>query len=102
MRIAQKLYENGFITYMRTDSVTLSPASIEATRAAAKSLYGAEYVSDAVRVYAGKSKNAQEAHEAIRPTDFSRSSAGGGDHARLYELIWKRALASQMASMRII
>ena len=106
MRVAQRLYENGFITYMRTDSVTLSPASIEATRAAAKSLYGAEYVSDAVRVYAGKSKNAQEAHEAIRPAGDTFRTPGElakeltREEFSLYDLIWKRTIASQMADAK--
>ena len=67
MRVAQRLYENGYITYMRTDSVTLSESAISAARQQARDLYGAEYVPDAPRRYAGKAKNAQEAHEAIRP-----------------------------------
>jgi DNA topoisomerase I len=103
MSIAQRLYENGHITYMRTDSITLSQTAINAARAQARELYGAEYVPDAPRVYTSKVKNAQEAHEAIRPagdrfrTPPAASRAGlSGDELRLYELIWKRTVASQM------
>src|SRR6266508_1432254 len=100
MSVAQRLYENGFITYMRTDSTTLSTAAIGAAREQARELYGAEYVPDAPRVYASKVKNAQEAHEAIRPAgDTFRTPAQAGlsgDELRLYELIWKRTVASQM------
>jgi DNA topoisomerase I len=71
MRVAQRLYENGYITYMRTDSINLSQQAITAARNAAKALYGADHVADAPRVYQGKSKNAQEAHEAIRPAGDS-------------------------------
>jgi DNA topoisomerase I len=100
MSTAQRLYENGHITYMRTDSVTLSQTAITAARAQARELYGAEYVPDAPRVYTSKVKNAQEAHEAIRPAgDRFRAPAQSGlsgDEFRLYELIWKRTVASQM------
>jgi DNA topoisomerase-1 len=101
MRIAQGLYEDGSITYMRTDGVDMAPEAISAARKAVATRYHAGYVPDRPRVYQTKQKNAQEAHEAIRPTDFSRDRAGSGDHARLYELVWKRALASQMASARL-
>ncbi|MBU3079078.1 type I DNA topoisomerase [Sphingomonas quercus] len=101
MRVAQSLYEDGFITYMRTDGVQMDHSAISAARKAVADRYDASYVPDAPRVYTTKAKNAQEAHEAIRPTDFSRDRAGSGDHARLYELVWKRALASQMASARL-
>ncbi|WP_324787079.1 type I DNA topoisomerase [Streptomyces sp. H51] len=100
MQIAQKLYENGFITYMRTDSTTLSDTAIAAARAQVTQLYGADYLPSAPRTYAGKVKNAQEAHEAIRPSgDRFRTPAETGltgDQFRLYELIWKRTVASQM------
>jgi DNA topoisomerase-1 len=103
MSIAQRLYENGHITYMRTDSVTLSQTAISAARKQAAELYGANYVPDAPRTYASKVKNAQEAHEAIRPAGDSfrtpRQLAGdrlSSDERRLYELIWQRTVASQM------
>ncbi|NWF27104.1 type I DNA topoisomerase [Streptomyces sp. PKU-EA00015] len=100
MQIAQKLYENGFITYMRTDSTTLSETAVAAARAQVTQLYGADYLPDKPRTYAGKVKNAQEAHEAIRPSgDRFRTPAEtglSGDQFRLYELIWKRTVASQM------
>ena len=101
MRVAQNLYEDGAITYMRTDGVDMAPEAIAGARRAVVDRYDAGYVPDKPRVYTTKAKNAQEAHEAIRPTDFSRDRAGSGDHGRLYELIWKRALASQMASARL-
>jgi DNA topoisomerase-1 len=101
MRIAQGLYEDGAITYMRTDGVQMDSSAISAARLAVANRYDASYVPDKPRVYQTKAKNAQEAHEAIRPTDFAKDKAGGGDHARLYDLIWKRALASQMASARM-
>ena len=101
MRVAQSLYEDGAITYMRTDGVQMAPEAISAARRAVAARYDAGYVPDKPRHYETKAKNAQEAHEAIRPTDFGRDRAGSGDHARLYELIWKRALASQMASARL-
>ncbi|GAA1595148.1 type I DNA topoisomerase [Streptomyces globosus] len=100
MQVAQKLYENGFITYMRTDSTTLSETAVAAARAQVTQLYGADYLPEKARVYAGKVKNAQEAHEAIRPSgDRFRTPAETGltgDQFRLYELIWKRTVASQM------
>ena len=103
MRTAQSLYEDGYITYMRTDSTTLSDQALTAARRQAADLYGPEFVPDAPRFYANKSKNAQEAHEAIRPAgDSFRTPAQvagqlRGDELRLYELIWKRTVASQMA-----
>ena len=103
MSVAQRLYENGYITYMRTDSVTLSQTAISAARKQAAELYGASYVPDAPRIYASKVKNAQEAHEAIRPAgDSFRTPAQvarehlSSDERRLYELIWQRTVASQM------
>ncbi len=100
MSVAQDLYEGGFITYMRTDSVTLSGTAITAARAQVKELYGAQYLPEKPRVYTSKVKNAQEAHEAIRPAgeQFARPDQTGltGDQYRLYDLIWKRTLASQM------
>ena len=100
MSVAQRLYENGHITYMRTDSTTLSQTAITAARAQARELYGADYVPDAPRVYTSKVKSAQEAHEAIRPAgDRFRTPAQtglSGDDFRLYELVWKRTVASQM------
>ncbi|MBB4152654.1 DNA topoisomerase-1 [Sphingomonas jinjuensis] len=101
MRIAQGLYEDGAITYMRTDGVQMDGSAISAARLAVANRYDASYVPDKPRQYQTKAKNAQEAHEAIRPTDFGKDRVGGGDHARLYDLIWKRALASQMASARM-
>jgi len=101
MRVAQSLYEDGSITYMRTDGVQMAGEAISAARRAVADRYDAGYVPDKPRHYETKAKNAQEAHEAIRPTDFSRDRVGSGDHGRLYELIWKRALASQMASARL-
>ena len=101
MRIAQALYEDGSITYMRTDGVQMAPEAVSAARKAVVARYDSGYVPDKPRHYETKAKNAQEAHEAIRPTDFSRDRAGSGDHGRLYDLIWKRALASQMASARM-
>ncbi len=106
MRVAQGLYENGYITYMRTDSVALSGEAIRAARAQATELYGAEYVPDKPRVYSGKAANAQEAHEAIRPagstfrTPAQVAGELSGEQFRLYELIWKRTVASQMADAR--
>ncbi len=106
MRVAQGLYERGYITYMRTDSVSLSSSAIAAARAQAATLYGAEYVAEKVRTYSSKVKNAQEAHEAIRPSgDSFRTPAEvsrelSGDDFRLYDLIWKRTVASQMADAR--
>jgi DNA topoisomerase I len=100
MQVAQRLYENGYITYMRTDSVTLSETAIAAARDQARELYGSDYVPEQPRVYQSKVKNAQEAHEAIRPAgDSFRTPAQTGlqgDEFRLYELIWMRTVASQM------
>jgi len=102
MSVAQRLYENGHITYMRTDSVTLSQTAIAAARRQAAQLYGASYVPDEPRIYASKVKNAQEAHEAIRPAGDSFRTPGevarelSADERRLYELIWQRTVASQM------
>ena len=101
MRVAQSLYEDGLITYMRTDGVDMAPEAISAARRAIATRYDAGFVPDRPRQYQSKIKNAQEAHEAIRPTDFDRSRAASGDHARLYELVYNRALASQMASARL-
>ena len=101
MRVAQGLYEEGLITYMRTDGIDMAPEAVSAARRAIANRYDAGYVPDKPRIYTSKAKNAQEAHEAIRPTDFDRPRGGSGDHARLYELIYNRALASQMASARL-
>jgi DNA topoisomerase-1 len=106
MRTAQSLYENGYITYMRTDSTALSDQAVRAARTQAAQLYGADFVPERPRVYASRSKNAQEAHEAIRPAgDVFRTPAQvagslRGDEFRLYELIWQRTVASQMADAR--
>ncbi|OZC78020.1 DNA topoisomerase I [Rhodococcus sp. 06-462-5] len=106
MRVAQRLYENGYITYMRTDSTTLSASAISAARTQATELYGPEYVHPSPRQYTRKVKNAQEAHEAIRPsgdvfqTPGQLHSALQTDEFRLYELIWQRTVASQMADVR--
>jgi DNA topoisomerase-1 len=102
MQVAQRLYENGYITYMRTDSTTLSEMALAAARTEITRRYGAEYVPDAPRIYTRKVKNAQEAHEAIRPAGDSFRSPDavaaevGTDEARLYDLIWRRTIASQM------
>jgi DNA topoisomerase-1 len=106
MQVAQRLYENGYITYMRTDSSALSNEAVTAARRQASELYGPEYVPQSPRVYSGKAANAQEAHEAIRPAgDSFRTPAQvakqlSGDEFRLYELIWKRTVASQMADAK--
>jgi DNA topoisomerase I len=103
MRVAQRLYENGYITYMRTDSTTLSATALTAAREQVTQLFGADHLHDRPRTYAKKIKNAQEAHEAIRPagdhfrTPGEVSSELSADELALYELIWKRTLASQMA-----
>ncbi|MBW3666008.1 MAG: type I DNA topoisomerase [Actinobacteria bacterium] len=103
MSVAQRLYENGYITYMRTDSVSLSDSALAAARAGITRLYGDAYLSPAPRRYAGKVKGAQEAHEAIRPagetfrTPEQIASGVGADERALYDLIWKRTMASQMA-----
>ena len=114
MQVAQRLYEGidiggetvGLITYMRTDGVQMAPEAIEAARSAVADQFGARYVPDAPRIYSTKAKNAQEAHEAIRPTEFTRTpdqvkSYLDSDQLRLYDLIWKRGIASQMASAEI-
>jgi len=101
MRVAQALYEQGLITYMRTDGVDMAPEAVSAARRAIQNRYSAGYVPDRPRQYTSKIKNAQEAHEAIRPTDFDQPRGASGDHARLYELVYNRALASQMASARL-
>ncbi|MQA09144.1 MAG: type I DNA topoisomerase [Pseudonocardiaceae bacterium] len=106
MRIAQRLYENGYITYMRTDSTTLSETALTAACSQATELYGAEYVSSSPRQYTRKVKNAQEAHEAIRPAGETFRTPGqvarelDSDEFRLYELIWQRTIASQMADAK--
>jgi len=108
MRVAQELYEAGWITYMRTDSTTLSSEAIDAARSAARTLYGPEYVAEKPRRYDKKVRNAQEAHEAIRPSGSTFRSideaagALGGDGSRLYELIWKRTVASEMVDARLL
>lgn len=100
MQVAQRLYEGGYITYMRTDSTTLSETAIKAARAQVTELYGGEYLPDAPRTYGKASESAQEAHEAIRPAGerfrTPKDVALNGDEAKLYELIWKRTVASQM------
>ncbi len=106
MSVAQSLYENGYITYMRTDSLNLSQQAVAAARAQAKALYGADTVPEKPRAYASKSKNAQEAHEAIRPSgDTFRTPSEfegtlRGNEWKLYDLIWKRTVASQMADAK--
>jgi DNA topoisomerase-1 len=106
MRVAQRLYENGYITYMRTDSTTLSESALNAARSQAREIYGPEYVPDVPRRYERKVKNAQEAHEAIRPSGDSFRTPGqvarelSRDELSLYDLIWKRTVASQMADAR--
>ena len=106
MSIAQRLYENGYITYMRTDSTTLSETAINAARNQARQLYGEEYVHPTARQYTRKVKNAQEAHEAVRPSGDVFQTPGqlhsrlDNDEFRLYELIWQRTVASQMADAR--
>ncbi|MFN3619668.1 type I DNA topoisomerase [Sphingorhabdus sp.] len=101
MRIAQGLYEDGAITYMRTDGVQMDHSAISAARKSISDRFDSGYLPEKPRVYQTKAKNAQEAHEAIRPTDFDRDKVGSGDHGRLYDLIFKRAMASQMASARM-
>lgn len=106
MSVAQRLYENGHITYMRTDSPSLSAQAMNAARSQAASMYGADQVPDAPRLYSGKNKSAQEAHEAIRPagetfkTPAELSTVLRGEELKLYELIWKRTVASQMADAK--
>ena len=106
MRVAQRLYENGYITYMRTDSTTLSASAITAARTAAREIFGADTVAESPRQYTRKVKNAQEAHEAIRPSGDTFRTPGevapelSADELALYDLIWKRTVASQMADAR--
>ena len=105
MNAAQRLYEAGYITYMRTDGIDMAPEAVQAARDEIKSRYGAKYVPPAPRVYKNKAKNAQEAHECIRPTDMS-ADAGTlakleADQRKLYDLIWKRTLAAQMEGARL-
>ncbi len=106
MSVAQSLYENGYITYMRTDSTTLSQQAVDAARSQAVTLYGADSIPEQPRVYASKSKNAQEAHEAVRPagdvfrTPTELEGVLRGNDWKLYDLIWKRTVASQMADAR--
>lgn len=99
MLLAQKLYENGHITYMRTDSVNLSETALDSARTAITAQYGEKYHQQ--RVFKNKNESAQEAHEAIRPTDMTVMNAGDADTSRLYELIWKRTMASQMADAQL-
>ncbi len=105
MQVAQRLYENGYITYMRTDSVTLSSEAIQSARGRIEDLYGHDYLSDTPRQYTGKAKNAQEAHEAIRPAGTQMPTPDelglSGPEHKLYSLIWKRTMASQMAEARL-
>ena len=105
MKIAQSLYENGYITYMRTDSVHLSDQAIAAARTCVEQMYGKEYLSPKPRQYKTKSKGAQEAHEAIRPAGSSfrtpKETGLGGKEFSVYDLIWKRTVACQMAEARL-
>jgi DNA topoisomerase I len=104
MNAAQRLYEAGHITYMRTDGIDMAPEAVMATRDAIKDRYGAEYVPASPRMYKNKAKNAQEAHECIRPTDMSRDAESlrisEADQRKLYDLIWKRTIACQMEAAR--
>ena len=105
MNAAQRLYEAGLITYMRTDGIDMAPEAVQAAREEIGTRYGAEYVPDSPRIYKNKAKNAQEAHECIRPTDMSRDAkslkVSEDDQRKLYDLIWKRTLACQMAGARL-
>ena len=101
MRLAQSLYEAGAITYMRTDGVQMDMSAIMAARDAIVERFSDDYRPEKPRFYSTKAKNAQEAHEAIRPTDFRKDRAGSGDEAKLYDLIFKRAMASQMATAQL-
>ena len=105
MSTAQRLYEAGYITYMRTDGIDMAPEAVSAARSEVKSRYGDSYVPANPRIYKNKAKNAQEAHECIRPTDMSVDAAKlarlEADQRKLYDLIWKRTLASQMESARM-
>ena len=99
MLLAQKLYESGHITYMRTDSVNLSDTALEDIEANVGKQYGNKYLQQ--RKYKNKNETAQEAHEAIRPTYMETTSVDDADTKRLYELIWKRTIASQMADAEL-
>ena len=105
MSAAQRLYEAGHITYMRTDGIDMAPEAVMAARDAIKTLYGAPYLPDAPRMYKNKAKNAQEAHECIRPTEMLAApdtlKLAEADQRKLYDLIWKRTIASQMAAARL-
>ncbi|MCB2120197.1 MAG: type I DNA topoisomerase, partial [Rhodobacteraceae bacterium] len=104
MSAAQRLYEAGHITYMRTDGIDMAPEAVMAARDAIKTRFGAEYVPDSPRMYKNKAKNAQEAHECIRPTDMMLSPdklKAEGEQKKLYDLVWKRTIASQMAAARL-
>ncbi|MEL7132717.1 MAG: type I DNA topoisomerase [Pseudomonadota bacterium] len=105
MSSAQRLYEAGYITYMRTDGIDMAPEAVQNARDAIKDRYGAEYVPGSPRMYKNKAKNAQEAHECIRPTDMARDAASlkitDDDQRKLYDLIWKRTLACQMEGARL-
>ncbi len=105
MNAAQRLYEAGHITYMRTDGIDMAPEAVDQARAAIKDRYGAEYVPSQARIYKNKAKNAQEAHECIRPTEMAKDAASlkisDADQRKLYDLIWKRTLACQMESARL-
>ncbi|WP_127114242.1 type I DNA topoisomerase [Shimia sediminis] len=105
MSTAQRLYEAGYITYMRTDGIDMAPEAVSATRDAIKERYGAEYVPASPRIYKNKAKNAQEAHECIRPTDMMRTADDlqrlEADQRKLYDLIWKRTIACQMEGARL-
>lgn len=105
MQLAQRLYEAGYITYMRTDGIDMAPEAVMAARDAIKDRYGNDYVPSSPRMYKNKAKNAQEAHECIRPTDMTRDAktlkVTDADQRRLYDLIWKRTLASQMSAARL-
>ncbi len=101
MRVAQTLYEAGAITYRRTDGVQMDPSAISEARAAISDKFSGHFLPEKPRHYETKAKNAQEAHEAIRPTDFTKERFGSGDEARLYDLVFKRAMASQMASAQL-
>lgn len=105
MSTAQRLYEAGYITYMRTDGIDMAPEAVQAARAAIETLYGKEYVPSSPRIYKNKAKNAQEAHECIRPTEMLTKAedlkTSDADQRKLYDLIWKRTLACQMEGARL-
>ncbi len=105
MNAAQRLYEAGYITYMRTDGIDMAPEAVQAARAEIETRYGAEYVPASPRIYKNKAKNAQEAHECIRPTDMSRDAkslkVSEDDQRKLYDLIWKRTISCQMEGARL-